>query len=151
MGGKHRRALIIGGSMSGLFAARRLLRDGWDVEVYERSPVELSGRGAGIVTQPQVLEILSSLGVEATRDLGVDVSRRRTLDREGRVIAETVRQQVATSWNRLFEVLRTGFPAGRYHLGRDLVELTQNEASVTAHFADGSSAAGDLLVGADGF
>jgi 2-polyprenyl-6-methoxyphenol hydroxylase-like FAD-dependent oxidoreductase len=151
MGGKHRRALIVGGSISGLFAARRLLRDGWDVEVYERSPVELSGRGAGIVTQPQVLETLHSLGVEATRDLGVDVSRRRTLDREGRVIAETVRRQVATSWNRLFEVLRTGFPAEHYHLGRDLVELTQNEASVTVHFADGSSATGDLLIGADGF
>jgi 2-polyprenyl-6-methoxyphenol hydroxylase-like FAD-dependent oxidoreductase len=67
------------------------------------------------------------------------------------VIAETVRRQVATSWNRLFEVLRTGFPAERYHLGRDLVELTQNEASVTAHFADGSGATGDLLIGADGF
>jgi 2-polyprenyl-6-methoxyphenol hydroxylase-like FAD-dependent oxidoreductase len=32
--------------MSGLFTAIRLLRDGWDVEIHERSPVELSGRGA---------------------------------------------------------------------------------------------------------
>ena len=151
MGGEQRRALIIGGSMSGLFAARKLLQDGWDVQVYERTPTELSGRGAGIVTQPQVLETLSVLGVQATRDLGVDVSRRRTLDRDGRVIAETVRPQVATSWNRLFEVLRTGFPAGRYHLGKDLVALDQDGASVTARFADGSSARGDLLIGADGF
>jgi 2-polyprenyl-6-methoxyphenol hydroxylase-like FAD-dependent oxidoreductase len=151
MGGKQGRALIIGGSMSGLFAARRLLRDGWDVQVYERSPVELSGRGAGIVTQPQVLQTLHALGLEATRDLGVDVSRRRTLDREGRVIAETVRPQVATSWNRLFQVLRAGFPAERYHLGKDLIGLAQDGESVTARFADGSSATGDLLIGADGF
>jgi 2-polyprenyl-6-methoxyphenol hydroxylase-like FAD-dependent oxidoreductase len=151
MGAEQRRALIIGGSMSGLFAARKLLQDGWDVQVYERSPVELSGRGAGIVTQPQVLETLNLLGVEATRDLGVDVSRRRTLDRNGRVIAETVRPQVATSWNRLFEVLRTGFPAERYHLGKDLVALDQDGASVTASFGDGSSATSDLLIGADGF
>jgi 2-polyprenyl-6-methoxyphenol hydroxylase-like FAD-dependent oxidoreductase len=151
MGGEQKRALIVGGSMSGLFAARKLLQDGWDVQVYERTPVELSGRGAGIVTQPQVLETLRALGLEATQDLGVDVSRRRTLDREGRVIAETIRRQVATSWNRLFEVLRTGFPTERYHLGKDLVGLTQDGKSVTARFADGSSATGDLLIGADGF
>jgi hypothetical protein len=49
---KKRRAVIIGGSMSGLFGAAFLRRIGWDVDVYERSPVELVGRGAGIV-KPQ--------------------------------------------------------------------------------------------------
>ena len=36
-----RRAIIIGGSMSGLFTAAFLRRIGWDADVYERSPVEL--------------------------------------------------------------------------------------------------------------
>jgi 2-polyprenyl-6-methoxyphenol hydroxylase-like FAD-dependent oxidoreductase len=146
-----RRALVVGGSVGGLFAAIRLMRDGWDVEVFERSPVELAARGAGIVTQPQVLAALASLGLKATSDLGVDASRRQTLDRSGRVIATTIRQQVATSWNRLFGILRAGFPGERYHLDRDLVRVSQDQGTVTAHFADGSSATGDLLIGADGF
>lgn len=145
------RALVVGGSMSGLFAAIALLRDGWDVAVFERSDVELSGRGAGIVTQPALRAALDALGIEAGHDLGVDVSRRRTLDRDGRVVAEDVRPQIATSWNRLFELLREAFPAARYHLGRDLVGLEEDAGRVVARFIDGGREAGDVLVGADGF
>ena len=43
---RKRRAVIIGGSMSGLLSAAFLHRSGWDVDVYERSTVELVGRGA---------------------------------------------------------------------------------------------------------
>ena len=34
--------------VGGLFTALLLLRQGWDVHIFERSEVELSGRGAGI-------------------------------------------------------------------------------------------------------
>jgi len=44
-----RRALIVGGSMSGLLAALLLRHAGWDVDVFERVESELAGRGAGIV------------------------------------------------------------------------------------------------------
>src|SRR5689334_5116757 len=77
-----RRAVIIGGSMSGLFTAAFLRRIGWDVDVFERSPVELVGRGAGITTHPELLEALEASGA-GTRDLGVTVERRITLDRSG--------------------------------------------------------------------
>ena len=43
MGG---RAIVAGGSIGGLFAAAALRKAGWDVTVYERTGVELSGRGA---------------------------------------------------------------------------------------------------------
>ena len=39
--------------MSGLFAAAFLRQIGWDIGVYERSSVELVGRGAGITTHPE--------------------------------------------------------------------------------------------------
>jgi len=48
------RAIIIGGSMSGLFGAAFLRQIGWLVDVYERSPVELVGCGAGITTHPEL-------------------------------------------------------------------------------------------------
>ena len=45
-----RRALIIGGSVGGLFAAHMLGRIGWEVDVFERAREDLAGRGAGIGT-----------------------------------------------------------------------------------------------------
>ena len=64
LGGQRskRRAIIIGGSMSGLFAAAFLRQIGWDADVYERSSVELVGRGAGITTHPELLQALESSG-----------------------------------------------------------------------------------------
>ena len=58
-----RRAVIIGGSMSGLFTAAFLRQIGWDVDVYERSSVELVGRGAGITGHPELLDALEGLPV----------------------------------------------------------------------------------------
>ena len=80
-----RRAIIIGGSMSGLFTAAFLRRIGWQADVYERSPVELVGRGAGITTHPELLEALEKSGA-GTRDLGIEVDKRITLDSDGRVM-----------------------------------------------------------------
>ena len=80
----QRRALVIGGSMSGLLAALMLKQRGWEADVYERVPGELSGRGAGIVAQPALIAHLSALGLD-THDLGVTIERRQILDREGRV------------------------------------------------------------------
>jgi len=70
--GTQRRALIIGGSMSGLLAGLTLSRRGWDVDVFERVETELSGRGAGIVAQAELIARLDALGLD-TRDLGVPV------------------------------------------------------------------------------
>ena len=50
-----KRALIVGGSMSGLFAGLMLRQRGFDVDIHERVAGELSGRGAGIVAQPTVI------------------------------------------------------------------------------------------------
>ena len=41
---RNRRDVIIGGSMSGLFAAAFLRQKGWEADVYERSTVELGQR-----------------------------------------------------------------------------------------------------------
>lgn len=145
------RAIVIGGSIAGLFAALELRRHGWNVDVYERSGSALTGRGAGIVTHPALRAALDDLGLDTVRDFGIAIARRRTLDRDGRVVGERACPQIATSWNRLYELLQAALPAERIHLGRDLRRVEQGAGSVTAHFADGGSQEGDLLVGADGF
>ena len=57
----RRRGIVIGGSISGLFAALALRRRGWDVDIFERVEVELAGRGAGIVVQPQLRAVFAAM------------------------------------------------------------------------------------------
>ncbi len=62
-GPEKRRAVVIGGSMSGLLSGLLLRRAGWSVDIYERVDSELSGRGAGIVAQAELIERLRGLGL----------------------------------------------------------------------------------------
>jgi 2-polyprenyl-6-methoxyphenol hydroxylase-like FAD-dependent oxidoreductase len=145
----ERRAIIIGGSMSGLFAAAFLRQIGWDAHVYERSAVELVGRGAGITTHPELLEALERSGA-SLRGLGVEVEKRITIDRHGKIIAERHLPQILTSWDLLQRSMRQTIDAQHYHLGHHFERLQQDGSGVIAYFSGGQSERADLLVGADG-
>jgi 2-polyprenyl-6-methoxyphenol hydroxylase-like FAD-dependent oxidoreductase len=144
-----RRAIVIGGSMSGLLSALLLRRAGWEVDVYERVGSELSGRGAGIVAQAELIERLRALGLP-TKDLGVHITTRKIIDAKGHLSEEIECPQVLTAWERVYRLLRDAFPPERYHRGRGLAGFTQSAESVAAHFSDGETLHVDLLVGADG-
>jgi 2-polyprenyl-6-methoxyphenol hydroxylase-like FAD-dependent oxidoreductase len=146
---RGKRAVVIGGSMSGLFAGLQLRARGFAVDIYERVDSELSGRGAGIVAQPVVPRIMRALGID-TADLGVEMTTRKILDAEGRVVVEAHCPQTLTAWERLYRILRDAFPAAHYHRGIGLKGFEQSGRSVMAHFTDGRSVAADFLVGADG-
>ena len=148
-GSGTKRAVVIGGSMSGLLSALLLRRAGWDVDVYERVETELSGRGAGIVAQQELIERLRALGL-ATDNLGVQITTRKIIDAQGRLTEEIECPQTLTAWERVYRLLRDAFPPERYHRGRGLAKLTQTPRSVTAYFSNGETIEADLLVGADG-
>lgn len=148
---RKRQAIIIGGSLGGLLAANLLHRSGWAVEVYERVPGEMSGRGAGIVTHPELFAALERAGVSVDETIGIPVETRVTLGRSGEIVGEQPQPQTLTGWSRLYQLLKSALPAERYHTGRTLVALAQEKAGVTARFAEGDEVRGDLLVGADGF
>lgn len=145
-----RRALVIGGSMAGLFTAALLHQQAWQVDVFERVDVELSGRGAGIVTHPELLQALDESGA-GHADLGVTVRERVAIDSQGRPLDRLEFEQIVTSWDRLHGLMRATIPAGNHHLGCELVEIVQDADGVTAVFADGRTERGDVLIGADGF
>ena len=135
--------------MSGLLSGLALRRAGWDVDIYERVDSELSGRGAGIVAQQELIERLGGLGFE-TGDLGVHITTRKILDAQGRLTHELECPQVLTAWERVYRLLRDAFPPERYHRGRGLASFAETPRSVQAHFSDGETIEADLLVGADG-
>jgi 2-polyprenyl-6-methoxyphenol hydroxylase-like FAD-dependent oxidoreductase len=135
--------------MSGLLSGLMLRRAAWDVDIYERVDSELSGRGAGIVAQYELIERLRALGL-ATDALGVAITTRKILDRDGRLTEQFDCPQVLTAWERVYRLLRDAFPPEHYHRGRGFARFESRAEKVLARFADGETIAADLLVGADG-
>ncbi|WP_338524570.1 FAD binding domain-containing protein [Pseudomonas batumici] len=144
------KALIIGGSLGGLFTATALRAIGWQVEVYERSPATLDSRGGGIVLQHEVIEAFKFSGIKPTQALGVRSNHRTYLDRFGGILHKQHAPQTQTSWNTLYSNLLNALPEENYHRGKKLIGLEQHENGVTANFEDGTTADGDILIGADG-
>jgi 2-polyprenyl-6-methoxyphenol hydroxylase-like FAD-dependent oxidoreductase len=145
----NRRAIIIGGSMSGLFSAAFLRQIGWDVDVYERSRTELVGRGAGITGHPELFSALEASGA-GTKDLGVVVPKRIAIDREGRITGERPLRQIMTSWDRMQRLLRAGIDGSHYHLGCNFERVDQDGRGICARFSGGRTESADILIGADG-
>lgn len=146
----QRRALVIGGSLGGLFAAHWLRAIGWDVVVFERVEDDLASRGAGIGTHEELLAVLGRLGLAVDERIGVKVTTRICLDREGRLVHQLELPQFMSAWARLYRLLKDSFPAESYRFGAELAAIEQDGSGVTAVLADGTRARGELLVAADG-
>ncbi|SAL36203.1 monooxygenase, FAD-binding [Caballeronia sordidicola] len=146
----QRRALVIGASMAGLFATALLRKQGWIVDLFERSDVELFGRGAGIVTHSELLAALVESGADIER-LGVAINDRIALDQRDNVIERLAYPQIVTSWDRLHQLMRDTIPSEHHHLGCNLQSIEQTEKGVTARFSNGRVEQADLLIAADGY
>jgi 2-polyprenyl-6-methoxyphenol hydroxylase-like FAD-dependent oxidoreductase len=144
------RAVIAGGSMGGLLIGTMLLRQGWQVDIFERAASGLESRGAGIAGHAELTAILKSIGLLADRAPGIDVSGRVAFDRHGNQLAGFDYPQYLTSWGSVFNLLYAAFPHTCYHLGVELVELEQAEDGAAALLSSGERVAADLIVGADG-
>lgn len=146
---KHK-AVIVGGSLGGLFAATTLRAIGWDVEVFERSPSELYSRGGGLVLQPDVLNAFRFARIQHPSPLGVRSGDRIFLDEGDRVIHRQYMPQTQTSWQMLYGTLKQAVPAELVHAGEQFVGFEQRPDGVDVRFASGRTAFGNLMIGADG-
>lgn len=144
------RALIIGGSVGGLFAAHLLRAAGWDVAVFERSRGDLADRGASIGTRGDLFDIMRRIGVPLDPSVGVAAHSRICLDRSGAITHEIVRSSINSAWDRIYRPLKNALPDTFYRAGMRLDQVEQNDDRVTAIFADGSHEEADLLIAADG-
>lgn len=145
-----RRALVIGGSVGGLFAAHLLRKAGWDVAVYERAAASLGDRGTGIGTRPELFTAMRRAGVAAEASAGIDVLGRIGLAPDGRVVHERSVRAVTSAWSRIWRPLRQALPDAFYHVNKALLRIERSTDRVAAIFADGGCDDADLLVAADG-
>jgi 2-polyprenyl-6-methoxyphenol hydroxylase-like FAD-dependent oxidoreductase len=107
---KKWRALIVGGSLGGLFAGNLLRRIGWDVDIFERSPHDLDSRGGGIVLQPEVVDVLRRAGTELrASDLGVRSAYRTVFRPDGSIQSKHFAPQTQTSWSLIYTTLKAAF------------------------------------------
>ncbi|WP_281664548.1 FAD binding domain-containing protein [Paraburkholderia fungorum] len=145
------RAIIVGGSLGGLFAANLLVRNGWRVDVFERVPEELAGRGAGIVTHPELFEALAAAGIDFDDSIGVKVQSRVTFAQNGAVLSARDLPQTLTAWGKMYHVLRAALPDVHYHAGGTVAAVQDGPEKALVTLADGTVLHADLVIAADGF
>src|SRR5215207_6507992 len=149
------RVVIIGGGIGGLTAALALRREGFEPEVYERAPALLEV-GAAIAVWPNAFRVLARMGLgEAVLGRAGRMRSVRWLGRDGHLynqftFPETDAPAVALHRADLQGALLRSLPAGSVHLGKTFAGFDVEGEEVRARFEDGTGAACDVLVGADG-
>lgn len=149
---------IVGGSIAGCSAAIMLGREGHRLSVFERSTGRLVGRGGGIATPGPVIESLIERDVIDADFPHLSASEMpfiiRTPEHErlGYSPWQTRIDLRAFHWSALWNNLRKRVPDESYHSGYEVVNARARGAeTVTLQFKDGSDAAFDLVVFADGY
>jgi FAD-dependent urate hydroxylase len=153
------KVIIIGAGIGGLTAHVVCKRAGFEVEHYERQP-QLGPAGAGIVLWPNGVKVLLALGLgEPLKQIGHNLDRVVTRTHQGEPLSEMPVGELERKLGApVCPVGRTDLQAlllgavapDALHLGARCVRVEQSASDATAHFEDGRTATGDLVVGADG-
>ncbi|MEV5174438.1 NAD(P)/FAD-dependent oxidoreductase [Streptomyces flaveolus] len=155
------RVLVIGGGIAGTATALGLHKAGVDVTVFEAHPDTAEDIGAFLTLASNGMSALAQLdAAHAVTAVGFPLTSLRLLDGQGTEVAHAPLGEADDPAQRYRclrrgelnaalqgEAVRRGI---RLRHGARLVSVTDGRYDVTAHFADGSTATGDLLVGADG-
>lgn len=152
--------IIIGAGIGGMSAAIALERAGFETEVYE-AVAEMKPVGAAISIWPNGVKCLNALGLkQPLRALSGNMAWMAYHDaRSGApltrfslapLVQQTGEYPAPVSRAGLQAMLLDNYGRTRVRFGRRVTHAEQTSQGVTAFFADGSEAAGDLLVAADG-
>ncbi|KOG41935.1 FAD-dependent oxidoreductase [Streptomyces decoyicus] len=155
------RILVIGGGIAGTATALALHKAGFDVAVHEAHPDTAEDIGAFLTLASNGMRALAQLDAsDAVTAIGFPLRSMRVLDDQGGEVAHVPLGEADDALLRYrclrrgelnaalqAEVIRRGI--GLSH-GARLVSVENGPDKVTARFADGSVATGDLLIGADG-
>jgi 2-polyprenyl-6-methoxyphenol hydroxylase-like FAD-dependent oxidoreductase len=152
------RLLIVGGGIGGLSLAAALHRQGFTPELVERG-TEWRATGTGIGVLANGMRALRVLGLEgAVARAGAVLRRWRYCNAQGEILCDIdlealwgdVGPCIGIERGRLHEALLAGAAAVPARLGIAVTGLAQDADRVVVDFSDGSRAAYDLVIGADG-
>jgi 2-polyprenyl-6-methoxyphenol hydroxylase-like FAD-dependent oxidoreductase len=146
-------ALIIGGGIAGPVTAMALQKAGIDSVVYEAYGHGSDGVGAFLTVAVNGLEALRVLDLyDVVAGLGMATPRMRIRSGTGKVLAEFANPSRTITRADLYQALRDEAVRRGVKLeyGKRLTDAKITRDGVLASFADGSTAEGDLLIGADG-
>ena len=155
------RVLVVGAGIGGLTAALSLRQAGIDVHVYEQAAV-LREVGAGLLIGPNAVKVLHRLGLEeALRPVVVvpDSHDSRHWQDGTLLVRMPLADAAVNRWGApayhahradLHDALRAALGDQHITLGARCVSVEQRGPEVTVGLADGRTASGDLLIGADG-
>ena len=157
------KVLVIGGGTGGLALAHGLKRAGIGVTVFERDAVRTDGlHGYRVGIDPDGSRALHALLPKDLYDTFVATKARdpkyfnmltedlkEVLSMEIPASTDPVESEKSISRMTLRQVLLTGLD-DIVEFGKEFTRFEQHGDEVTAYFADGTSATGDLLVAADG-
>ncbi|MBG0819400.1 FAD-dependent monooxygenase [Planomonospora sp. ID91781] len=149
------RVLVAGAGVAGLAAARGLVRAGHEVEVHERAPA-LRTVGGSVTLWSGSTGILRDLGVDLT-GVGRRIDTMESWSSGGRPLVTVDIAAVARRYGtpnvhlprqRLVERLADGLPEGTLRFGSACTRVDPERGGLV--LADGGTARGDVVVGADG-
>ncbi len=149
-------AIVIGGGIAGPVTATALLKAGISARVFEAYPGPTFGIGSGLALAPNGVAALDVIGAgDPIRTIASPISK-MALSVGGKLVQTPQPAGLAplqlVDRNDLHRILHdhavaAGVP---FEYEKRLVRVEEDGAGVTAHFADGSTASADVLIGADG-
>lgn len=149
-------AIVIGGGIAGPVTATALRKAGIAARLYEAYPGPTFGIGSGLALAPNGVAALDIVGAgDLVREIASPISHMQ-MAVGGKVLQMPEMPDIPSlqmvDRNELHRTLHdhavaAGVP---FEYNKRLVRVEEDADGVTAHFADGSSATGDVLIGADG-
>ena len=151
-------ALVIGGGIAGPVAAMALRKAGIEPTVFEAYATEADTIGGTLTVAPNGLDALRIVGADAAvRAIGLPMTQTVMADGDGRRLGEfaglpDLPPSQAVWRPDLYRALHdcAATLGIEVQKGKRLVAVDETSAGITARFADGTTAFGDLLIGADG-
>jgi 2-polyprenyl-6-methoxyphenol hydroxylase-like FAD-dependent oxidoreductase len=153
-----RHAVIIGGGIAGPVAALALRKAGIDATVYEAYDGPAIDAGGALMIAPNGLAALRIVAVDAAlaavgQPIRVQVFAHGTGKRFGRVpVLRGLEPSLLVRRGDLCQLLHDEAVAQgiKMEFGKRLISVDERSDGIVARFADGTSAHGDVLIGADG-
>jgi 2-polyprenyl-6-methoxyphenol hydroxylase-like FAD-dependent oxidoreductase len=150
-----RTALVIGGGIAGPVTATALHRAGIEARVYEAYPGPTYGIGSGLALAPNGVAALDVIDAgDRIREIAAEITNME-MSVGGKhlrmpALPGTLLQLVDR--NELHQALHDHAVAAGVSVeyNKRLIGVDEQDSCVTAHFADGSTATADVLIGADG-